>query len=586
MNRKMKRFLTGILLVVMMMTGMSFSALAARIAFSDPSVTTGDTVTVNMRITSTGEEKIGSADVMLSYDSTLLEFVSGEGASGGAGSVRVTGSTNSQTATELAFTLTFRALRAGNATISIASQEVYNADSQIVTVEREGSSAVTIAAAAGDSTNAKLAGLQISPGTLSPAFSPDVENYTATVTGDVTSIVVDAPAVDSGARVSVIGNDDLQEGENQIVCTVTAQDGQTVKTYTITVTRLAGTEGAGGLEDSITLKTPERSVTVRLATDGVEIPEGFISCSVSIDGHDVQGWIWGTDSTNPQYCIFYATNENGDTDFYRYDLTEKTLQRYFRDPLVDMNQNAEYTALANEYNLLLEDYNTRLYIIIGLIALAVVLLIAFIVLVATRGGGKDDFYEKRQDGGDYPQRRKEERQRQAAAQAERRRISREERYMRGMEEEEDAAEQEEMMRAERQSRERQAQRQQARAQQSAGNAQRQGGQRQAGAAQSGQRQRQAGAYADAPQGQRQASGQRAAAGQRAQTRSTEQIRQAGQTTRQNAAPGGQNYVVRGPLPGDDGQTDPEMKRAPKKAPAPQTSGNGQDDDFDFIDLGI
>ena len=61
--------------------------------------------------------------------------------------------------------------------------------------------------------------------------------YTAAVPSDVTSITVSAPAKDGGAKVAVSGNDDLQDGENTITCTVTAEDGETTKTYTIMVTK-------------------------------------------------------------------------------------------------------------------------------------------------------------------------------------------------------------------------------------------------------------------------------------------------------------------------------------------------------------
>lgn len=595
MNRKTRRFLTSIVMIAILTLGTSFSALAARIAFSDRSVTTGETVSINMKITSTGTETIGRADVTLSYDPSLLEFVSGDGASGGAGTVRVTGSSDSESATEMTFVLQFRALRAGNATITIASQEVYDKDSQTVTVEREGSSAITITAAAGNSSNADLAGLQVSPGTLSPAFSADTTEYTVTVGGDVADLVVDAPAVDGGASVTVDGNENLQIGENKVVCTVTAQDGQTVKTYTITVTKVEGAvdgEGGDAQSDGVVLRTPERSVTVYPVTDDIPIPDGFVPARVAIDGNDVQGWIWGADGDKPQYCVFYASNENGETDFYRYDLTEKTIQRYFRDPLVDAAGDSEYATLVEQYNSLLSDYNLRFYIIIGLIVLAVILLIVIIALVATRGG-KDDFYEKRQDGGNYPERHKSSERQKQASQAENRRISREERYMRGMEEEEEAAEQQEF-RAEQQIRERQAQRRQQaqQGQRPVGSAQ---GQRPAGGPQQGQR------PAGSAQGQRPAgvrpAGQGAAQGRPAQgNRPAQQTAgQAGQPVRRpQGQSGDQNYVVRGPIPGDE---DPAQKNAQprgnaqdavrKPQPDPQNPGDGgNDDDFQIIDIGV
>ncbi len=580
MNRGMKRVLTEAVLIAVLTLGTSFQTLAGRIAFSDPSTTIGETVSVNMKVTSTGEETIGRADVTLSYDASMLEFVSGEGASGGAGTLKVTGSSNSTSATELTFVLTFRALRPGSTSITITDQEVYDSDSQIVNIEREGSSAITIAAAESDSTNADLAGLQVSPGILNPAFEKDVLEYTVTVGEDVESLVVDAPAVDSGASVSVSGNEELQIGENTVVCTVTAQDGQTVKTYTITVTKVEGSAGgeeaSAPEEEGVILRTPERSITVYPVTEDVPIPDGFLQAQVSIDGHDVQGWIWNGDTDTPRYCIFYATNENGETDFYRYDLSEKTIQRYFRDPLVDAEGDAEYAALVDNYNSLLNDYNMRFYIIIGLIVLAVILLIVIIALVATRGG-KDDFYEKqRQDGGNYPERHRSNRQGQGgAADAERRRLSREERYMRGLEEEEEAAEKEEAFRAERQIRESQAQRRQITTQ----------GQPQGRPAiPQGQRPQQP---AQRPAGQSGNAGS-AAAGQgrdgvRRPSGQPGGQRPAGtaQTVR-NTASEDQNYVVRGPLAGDE-EFSGAVKSQDDRGPVPPKPQGG-DDDFQIIDI--
>lgn len=440
MNRRTKRYLVGLLVTVMLTIAMTFQAFAARIAFSDPSGNVGDEITVTMKITATGDETINSSDVMLAYDSSSLEFISGTGAAGGAGSLRVVGNADDQESTQLAFTLKFKALKPGSSKITVTTQEVYDKDSQLVTIDREGNSTITIAGSAADSADAALSELQIAPGSLSPSFSEDVLEYTATVSGDVDKIVVSAAARDAGATVSVTGNEGLQLGQNQVVCTVTAQNGQDVKTYTINVTKVEGAVDDDSEAAGVPLKTPQRVITVLNAPDDVQIPEGFTPCSVSIDGHDVQGWVWAADS-EPRYCVFYAMNEGGEKDFYRYDLTEKTLQRYFEDPTSGKNSVSmeQYVATAEEYNSLLHDYNVRFWIIIGLIVLSVVLLIAVIVLLMNRGP-KDDFIEHKKEREDYPQKAAKERKQERVRE---RRITKEERYLQDLEEEEEAAAMEE-----------------------------------------------------------------------------------------------------------------------------------------------
>lgn len=399
MKSRIRQFLTSVMIAAMMAVilpaGMLTSYAAdGRIAFSDKTAAVGSEVDINMKITVTGDGALSNATVMLSYDSSMLEFISGTGASGGAGSVRITVGGDTADAKELSSTLKFKVIQAGSSKISVNTQEVYDSSNQVVNISQLGSSAITAQAPANASTEASLSGLQVSPGTLTPEFSPDVFVYTASVGEDVTKITIDAPAKDEKASVVLSGNEDLQPGENRVVCRVVAEDGTTMKEYVITVTRAGdGTgTGEGAAEGSIVVETPAKNVTIIPLDEGVSIPDGFAECTIKIDGQDAQGWIWATD-TEHKYCVFYGMNENGEKDFYRYDLAEKTMQRYFQDPTVETNVSLEeFTALANEHNSLLEDYKLRLYIIIGLGIVAVILLIMVIVLLATRRRDGDDEY--------------------------------------------------------------------------------------------------------------------------------------------------------------------------------------------------
>lgn len=398
MKSRIKQFITSVVIAAMMAVilpaGMLTSYAAdGRIAFSDKTAAVGSEVDINMKITVTGDGALSNATVMLSYDSSMLEFVSGTGASGGAGSVRITVGGDTADAKELSSTLKFKVIQAGASRISVNTQEVYDSSNQVVNISQLGSSTITAQAPANASTEASLSGLQVSPGTLTPEFSPDVFVYTASVGEDVTKITVDAPAKDEKASVVLSGNEDLQPGENRVVCRVVAEDGTTIKEYVITVTRAGDGTGTGGAEaGSIVVETPAKNVTIIPLDEGVSIPDGFAECTIKIDGRDVQGWIWATD-TEHKYCVFYGMNESGEKDFYRYDLAEKTMQRYFQDPTVETNVSLEeFTALANEHNSLLEDYKLRLYIIIGLGIVAVILLIMVIALLATRRRDDDDEY--------------------------------------------------------------------------------------------------------------------------------------------------------------------------------------------------
>ncbi|MCO5950471.1 cadherin-like beta sandwich domain-containing protein, partial [Mucilaginibacter flavidus] len=99
------------------------------------------------------------------------------------------------------------------------------------------------------SVNANLAGLKLSSGTLTPVFAAGTISYTATVTNATNSITVTPATSDAGATVKVNGTTvasgtasaalPLVIGPNTVTTVVTAPDGVTTKTYTVTVTRPA-----------------------------------------------------------------------------------------------------------------------------------------------------------------------------------------------------------------------------------------------------------------------------------------------------------------------------------------------------------
>ena len=99
------------------------------------------------------------------------------------------------------------------------------------------------------STDADLASLAISAGTL-PAFDADTISYAVNVGNDVASVMVTPTTADTGATLTIDGTDatsgtasapiPLTAGvETAIVILVTAEDGSTEKTYTLTMTRAA-----------------------------------------------------------------------------------------------------------------------------------------------------------------------------------------------------------------------------------------------------------------------------------------------------------------------------------------------------------
>lgn len=469
MSRKWKQWMMGVLAAFLMLAcvpaGGRITAYAAtaKIAFSDPTVTVGQEFSVNVKITSQ-DGNLGASDVMLSYDPASIEFVSGNNASGGAGSIRLIGTMDSGNTTQFAYTLKFKALQAGNSGISVGSYEIYDVDTQAVTVSKVGSSAITVNAPATYSSEARLSSLKVSPGQLTPAFSSEVTSYTVQVGSDVTKLAVSAGAKDAKAKVLVSGDSGLKTGSNPVVCKVTAEDGKTTKSYTITVIKAEASEteasseaetvpeetsaavsggqtvevdgvvytiaasfdaaslpegytqsvttygdkevmcGTGNgmtllylqAEDQtgsfflyvpetgvfspyVTIDVAAKSILVLPLEESVELPEGFAPTTIQLNGnHKVQGWVWQSDEAQ-QYCVIYGMNENGEKNLYRYDIEERTFQRYFSDPALQSKYDEEKVEeLIEQYNSLCEDYNFRFIII--MVLLGVCLILFFLIL--------------------------------------------------------------------------------------------------------------------------------------------------------------------------------------------------------------
>ncbi|MEJ8303877.1 cadherin-like beta sandwich domain-containing protein [Saccharibacillus sacchari] len=163
-------------------------------------------------------------------------------------SITVTPTTSSTNAT---VTVNGTTVTSGSASSSIGLAVGSNTISVVVTAQ-DGSTTktytLTVTRAAATSTDATLSNLAVNQGTLSPTFAPGTTSYSVSVPNNATSINVTPTVNQANATVTVNGATTtsgsaqtipLAVGSNTIQVVVTAQDGSTTKTYTITVTRAA-----------------------------------------------------------------------------------------------------------------------------------------------------------------------------------------------------------------------------------------------------------------------------------------------------------------------------------------------------------
>jgi len=396
------------------------SAASAAVGFllQETGLTVGDTV--NVYFTIEADEEIGDVEAYISYDSDCLEFrLASSNVAGGDGVLKVSDVFSSTADTSKRYLIKFTALKPGTTAISVMNQpKVYRAeDSQQMSV----SSTIvnlTIAPAVEASDNTRLGSLKISPGTLTPAFDPEVYVYRTSVTEEIQSLYVSALPEDEKARVTISGNTPLYTGENIVHIFVTAETGK-IQEYIINVNKvkeaLLPTEAPEPTEIPEVSPTPPEEVgfvwkleaveedgtvllqgnyrfTVCGLTPEITIPAGYQKTKLMISGISLTAYT-PTSNAGSDFALLILQREGGAPALYRYDRAEKTIQRFVKEDIVVTRE--EPTPQENASEELIEKYesnvNTMAFIIAALIALWLLTAIGMIYFALKSKGMRDDF---------------------------------------------------------------------------------------------------------------------------------------------------------------------------------------------------
>lgn len=324
--RVFSRLFSVLLIVLVLAAAVPFTASAAAnavISVSSSSLSIGDTLTATFTFSA---DTVGAVDASVSYDPTVLEFVSGNDAAGAGGTVRLAGYATSEVKS-LRFTLTFKALKAGSSTLRIGNSTVYGWDESLLGNPTAGTT-VTVKDAA-LSQNANLKSLSLSAGTLSPAFSANTTVYTLSVNNYITSVAITAVAADSGASVKISGSKELAVGANKRTVTVTAPGGA-VKVYTVTITRRPPTSATS----TTTATTTAPADPLYLDYNGMQylvdtapadtIPEDFAAARITVDGKTAPA----LRSENGKICLLWLTDKNDSGRLVLYDEASGRIDDY------------------------------------------------------------------------------------------------------------------------------------------------------------------------------------------------------------------------------------------------------------------
>ena len=163
------------------------------------------------------------------------------------------------------------------------------------------------------SKDATLSSLVVKSHTLSPTFNKTTENYTLKTSGTYLDFTTIQPT-ESEATYVVTGNENFVTGENTVTIEVTAPDGETKKTYTLTVTK---TGSKNNNLSSLAVEGYQMIPKFHKATTfySLEIPNNLNSIVITATAEDPNATITGIGlqkiETGENYFEVVVTSEAG-----------------------------------------------------------------------------------------------------------------------------------------------------------------------------------------------------------------------------------------------------------------------------------
>lgn len=316
-----KIWIIGGLLVMCCFPMISLSAATFTVSASTSSVDAGGTFTVTVNVPGSGMFYFSGNNATVSQrDMYCDSSCSVTATAGSSGNASVTATTGKPGTEEEVTAFADDSVITGSKTVSVTiRQQTSTGGGNQGSSGGSSSGGTTETPQPTRSGDADLASLSVSAGTLTPKFSAGRTSYELSLPSDADSVVITAEANDAAASVSGAGEVALEQGENEIRITVTAEDG-TTKTYTIN----AYVEEA----PDVFLEYDGKSLGIVKNTDRVTKPgDAFEEVTLTIDGKEVTGW---TNNIMNVTVLCMIDEESGEKGFYLYDSEQQALTSSFR----------------------------------------------------------------------------------------------------------------------------------------------------------------------------------------------------------------------------------------------------------------
>lgn len=172
------------------------------------------------------------------------------------------------------------------------------------------------------SSDARLYSLSVDKGSLSPAFSSGITEYTVELTSKETEIRIYAETWDDNASLSGTGLKPIKVGSNSFTIDVEAEDG-TRKAYTINV----------NVKElpSIYLTLDDQKLGILNDVENADIPKGFMEKTIEVQDQQVKAYV----NEKETMTLLWMVNESDQKGFYIYSEEKGSLQGLYRPVIID-----------------------------------------------------------------------------------------------------------------------------------------------------------------------------------------------------------------------------------------------------------
>lgn len=170
------------------------------------------------------------------------------------------------------------------------------------------------------SSEATLSSLSVGSFAIEPEFDPGIFSYKMTVSKNVTDVTIHAVAYNLNSKVTIEGESNLVIGNNTASVTVTAEDGENVKVYTIEIYRSDAL-----LVENIQFEDKDgQKYFFSSFPEKLVIPSEFYQSTCYVDGNEVP--CFRRDGVLS--VLLYCRKDASRSELYIYNQETDTMRRY------------------------------------------------------------------------------------------------------------------------------------------------------------------------------------------------------------------------------------------------------------------